>query len=73
VVYPEKNGVKDLHTLPDTLEIQWVRAIKVLADEADILQVDLQENDSGKKREALIALSGPFLWGEILHITQEAE
>jgi hypothetical protein len=65
---PNDNGVLDHIVVPDTFAYDWVEAIKISNTE---LQVKLNENNSGKKREVWVGVDGPLLIGEELHITQE--
>jgi hypothetical protein len=72
VTIPEQDGVSDLKILPDTFRRHWLEAAKT--EDGFLLHVRLEENSSGKKREALISLSGPLrIGGGELHITQEAK
>jgi hypothetical protein len=66
---PNDNGVLDHIVVPDTFAYDWVEAIKISNTE---LQVKLNENNSGKKREVWVGVDGPLLIGEELHITQKA-
>jgi hypothetical protein len=68
ITIPYRDGVYDLRVLPDIFRRYWLEAART--GNGFVLRVKVEENTSGKKREARILLSGMMLEGGQLHITQ---